>query len=457
MNDARSQLFSFMENPQNDDASFSKEGTSVKCYQPLAIRMRPRRLDEIVGQNHILGEGSLLPRLIQQNSFGNLIFFGPPGCGKTSLAEVIARETHSRFVRLNAVMSNVSELRQVLQEARLMKQPTILFIDEIHRFNRAQQDSLLPDMERGTIRLIGATTHHPGIYVIAPLLSRSHLFQLEAISPQEVLGCLTRALHDMERGLGTTECEVDADVLEAIASTSDGDLRRALNMLETLVTSMPNGSKIHFADWERFGRERALRYDKDESEHHATISAFIKSMRGCDPDAALYWLAKMLKGGEDPRFIARRLVIFASEDVGLADPRALPLATACFDACEKVGLPECQLNLAHVTVFMATAPKSNSTYMALSRALDEVNHHPVQPVPEYLRNHPKNVASRLKIEEYRYSHDYDGNISGQEYMVEPKKFYFPKSSGAEKLIQERMELRAELKATAKKRFEKKKK
>lgn len=428
-----------MENSQAD--LFDPEpipAAPASVYRPLALRMRPRRLSEVVGQDHLLGENCLLPRLVHQNSFGNLILFGPPGCGKTSIAEAIANETASRFVRINAVLSNVAELRGVLQMARRDRTPTILFIDEIHRFNRSQQDSLLPDLENGSLRLIGATTHHPGLYVISPLLSRSHLFELEPLTRDVIVHFLKLTLADLDRGLGAMGSDVEGEILEAIAATCEGDLRRALNLLETLVMGLPNGSTIGMADWKNFGERRILHYDRNESEHHATISAYIKSMRGNDPDAASYWLAKMLQGGEDPRFIARRLVIFASEDVGLADPRGLPLAMACFEACEKIGLPECAINLGHVTVFMATAAKSNSAYMALSAAQSDIRRGPVQPVPEYLRNHPRNVANRLVDEPYRYSHNYTNNCSGQKYMVQPKQFYFPKPSGAEKLIIERM-------------------
>ncbi|MDR2576451.1 MAG: replication-associated recombination protein A [Puniceicoccales bacterium] len=417
---------------------WSDDGKNSTHYEPLAVRMRPRRLDEIVGQEHIFGKGCLLPRLIERDSFGSLLLFGPPGCGKTTLAEVIAAETKSQFRRLNAVLSNVGELRSILQTARGLSHPPILFIDEIHRFNRAQQDSLLPDVERGTVRLIGATTHTPTVYVIAPLLSRSHLFQLEPLSAELIKEQLCCALNDCERGLGNTGCKVDDVVLEALAQTCDGDLRRALNALETMVMGAPNGSCLTIENWEIFGKERHLRYDRDEGEHHATISAYIKSMRGGDPDSALYWLTKMLQGGEDPRFIARRMVIFASEDVGMADPRALPLASACYAACETIGMPECGINLAHGTVYLATALKSNSAYAAYGRAQEEIRTHAVQPVPEFLRNQPKSLASRLGVEKYLYSHEYEDNVSGQRYMVDPKKFYYPKEIGAEKVVADRL-------------------
>jgi putative ATPase len=412
-------------------AGVSPDGERFFRHIPLAVRMRPKKLADVVGQEHLLGPKCFLPRMIQRDNFGSIILFGPPGCGKTSLAEVIAHETRSQFVAINAVMSNVAELRRIIQDARGTARPPILFIDEIHRFNRAQQDSLLPDVERGTIRLIGATTHTPAVYIISPLLSRSHLFQLEPLGTEVVRNYLLRALHDKEMGLGASGCGLDDDVLDILAQSCDGDLRRALGHLETLVMGVATGTHITHAHWETFATERHIRYDRDESEHHATISAYIKSMRGCDPNAAVYWLVKMLEGGEDPRFIARRLVIFASEDVGLADARALPLATACYTACETVGMPECSINLSHVTVFMALARKSNSTYLALNGAREEIRTHPVQPVPSYLRNQPKSMARRLNTEHYLYAHDYPDNVTGQAYMVDPKVFYHPRDSGDE--------------------------
>jgi len=350
--------------------------------QPLAARMRPMALGEIVGQEHLTAPGSLLPRLITSNRFGSLIFYGPPGCGKRSFAEVIARETKSRFVRINAVMSNVAELREILATARRRTDaPTLLFIDELHRFNKSQQDLLLPDVEEGNVRLIGATTHNPGFYVNPPLLSRSHLFRLEPLSTSAVAGVLKRALVDVERGLGGRGCLANDAVLNDLAVLCDGDLRRALNALEVLVLSLPEKAEITPKELEAFARERRIRYDADEDEHYDTISAFIKSCRGSDPDAAMYWLAKMLGGGEDPRFIARRLVILASEDVGLADMLALPLVIAAHQACDFVGLPECEYALAHATLYIALAPKSNSANLALHAAKDAIANQPVQAVP----------------------------------------------------------------------------
>ena len=289
------------------------EGGGGKAHRPLAVRMRPRCLAEIIGQDHIAGEGCLLPRLIQADNFGSLIFYGPPGCGKTSLAEVIAAETKSKFVRINAVLSNVAELREILRLARYeVEKRTILFIDEIHRFNKSQQDLLLPDVEAGDIRLIGATTHNPGFYVNAPLLSRSHLFRLEPIAVEAVVFVLETALADADRGLGNHRCTAEPEVYRAVADFSGGDLRRALNALETLVLSQSVGAHIDADAVEVFARERQIRYDRDEDEHYDHASAMIKSIRGSDPDAALYWAFKMLQGGEDPRFLARRLVILAS-------------------------------------------------------------------------------------------------------------------------------------------------
>jgi putative ATPase len=421
----------------------------TRAHQPLAARMRPRRLSEVVGQEHILRAGSLLPRLVQNNRFGSLLFYGPPGSGKTSIAEAIAAETGSRFVRVNAVMSNVAELRDILSVARRRPDDrTIVFIDEIHRFNKAQQDLLLPDVEEGNIRLIGATTHNPGFYVNPPLLSRSHLFRLEPLSPETVAGVLAQALADVERGLGARRHTAAAEVLTDLAELCGGDLRRALNALEVIALSLAEAAPVTTDDITVFAQERRIRYDADEDEHYDTISAFIKSVRGGDPDAAIYWLAKMLEGGEDPRFIARRLVILASEDVGLADSRALPLAVAAHHACDFVGLPECGLNLAHVTIFLATAPKSNSATEALGAAQKAVREQPVQDVPVHLRDKGGQASKRMGHGQgYAYSHEFPEAISGQEYLEHPLSLYTPKTAGAEVQIAERLERWRQLKAT----------
>lgn len=422
------------------------------AHQPLAARMRPRRLSEVVGQEHILRPGSLLPRLVQQNRFGSLIFYGPPGCGKTSIAEAIAHETHSRFVRVNAVMSNVAELREILALARRRPESaTILFIDELHRFNKSQQDLLLPDVEEGNVRLIGATTHNPGFYVNPPLLSRSHLFRLEPLATVAVARVLQQALADTERGLGARGVTADAKILEDLAVLSDGDLRRALNALEVIALGLPEQAAISAGDLEVFARERRIRYDADEDEHYDTISAFIKSCRGSDPDAAMYWLAKMLAGGEDPRFIARRLVILASEDVGLADPQALPLTVAAHHAVDFIGLPEAELTLAHATLYIATTPKSNSATLALGEAHRALKEQPVQKIPAALRSKSGQANKRMgQGVGYRYSHDFPENISGDDYLEKPLTLYTPKTAGWEARIAERLARWQELKAQLRK-------
>ncbi len=402
--------------------------------------MRPRSLAEIVGQEHLTQAGALLPRLVTSNRFGSLLFYGPPGCGKTSFAEAIARETGSRFVRVNAVMSNVAELREILAAARRRPEArTLLFIDELHRFNKSQQDLLLPDVEEGVVRLIGATTHNPGFYVNPPLLSRSHLFRLEPLSATAVASVLRRALHDRERGLGTRSITAEDALLQDLAVLCDGDLRRALNALEVIVLGLPEQATLSAGDIEVFARERRIRYDANEDEHYDTISAFIKSCRGGDPDAALYWLAKMLAGGEDPRFIARRLVILASEDVGLADPQALPLTVAAHHACDFIGLPEAELTLAHATLYIACAPKSNSATLALAAAHQALKEKPVQPVPLPLRDKSGQASRQAGHGKgYRYSHDYPEAVSGQDYLEQPLTLYTPKSIGWEAKIAERL-------------------
>ena len=428
--------------------AFSPAAKVRPAGQPLAARMRPRLLADIAGQEHLTQPDGLLTRLIKSNRFGSLIFYGPPGCGKTSFAEVIANETQSRFVRINAVMSNVAELREILATARRSPEtPTLLFIDELHRFNKSQQDLLLPDVEEGYVRLIGATTHNPGFYVNPPLLSRSHLFRLQPLPTEAVSGVLARALADVDRGLGARVCSAEAKVLADLAVLCDGDLRRALNALEVIVLTLPEGAAVTAQELAVFARERRIRYDADEDEHYDTISAFIKSCRGSDPDAAMYWLAKMLGGGEDPRFIARRLVILASEDVGLADALALPLAVAAHQACDFVGLPEAEYALAHATLHIACAPKSNSAMLALAAAKQALASAPVQGVPLPLRD-KSGAASKLvgHGKGYRYSHDYPENISGQDFLEKPLALYTPKLAGPEAKIAERLARWRELKA-----------
>ena len=424
-----------------------QDASTGSVVRPLAVRMRPQHLGEIIGQDHIVGEGCLLPRLIQADNFGSLIFYGPPGCGKTSMAEVIAAETQSKFVRINAVLSNVAEVRDILRLARYEPDKrTILFIDEIHRFNKSQQDLLLPDVEAGNIRLIGATTHNPGFYVNPPLLSRSHLFRLEPVDVESVAIVLARALTDVARGLGAHRCTAEPAVFQAVADFSGGDLRRALNALETLVLSQPLGAHVDAQAVEVFARERQIRYDRDEDEHYDHASAMIKSIRGSDPDAALYWTFKMLQGGEDPRYIARRLTILASEDVGLANSHALTVATAAFEACEKIGMPECEYHLAHAVLYLATSPKSNSVTRAMHAVKKSLRDEPVQAVPLWLRDaHTKTNKALGHGKDYLYSHDYPSGISGQEYMLAPQQFYVPGHAGAEAATAQRLEQLKQLK------------
>ncbi len=444
--------------PDSDQSDFfapepSAIGSATpSAQQPLAARMRPRSMAEMVGQEQLTQPGSLLPQLISTDRFGSLLFYGPPGCGKTSFAEVIARETKSRFVRINAVMSNVAELREILSIARKMPEArTLLFIDELHRFNKSQQDLLLPDVEEGTVRLIGATTHNPGFYVNPPLLSRSHLFRLEPLSTEAVATVLRRALEDTERGLGDRKLNAADAVLADLAVLCDGDLRRALNALEVIALSLPDDrTDITESELEAFARERRIRYDANEDEHYDTISAFIKSCRGGDPDAAMYWLAKMLEGGEDPRFIARRLVILASEDIGLADPFALPLATSALQAVDFIGLPEAELTLAHATLHIACAPKSNSATKALAAAKQAIKSAPVQPVPLPLRDKGGKASKRAGHGKgYEYSHDYPEGISGQDYLETPLKIYEPSANGLESRIADRLARWRKLKAEVK--------
>lgn len=412
-----------------------------EARRPLAERMRPRSIKEVVGQSHILGEGCLLPNLIKENRVSNLILAGPPGSGKTTLASVIAAEGDCKLLKVNAVTSNAAELRETLKLVRYYgSENCFLFVDELHRFNKAQQDLLLPDVESGDVRLIGATTHNPRYYIIDPLLSRCQLISLEPIPHEFIENALESALKDSERGLGARSCTASKKVIKQIALLAEGDLRKGFNFIETIVEALPQKTKINEEHVAGFCKERSIRYDRDEDEHYNTASAFIKSMRGNDPDAAIYWLAKMLAGGEDPRFIARRLVIFASEDVGLADSRALLMADATFRACETIGLPECELNLAHATLFLATCPKSNSATLAISKAKQAIQDSPVQSVPSSIQDrHGRNKNHRnTKDESYLYSHDFPENISGQQYLEKPLDLYHPKNSGAESAITERL-------------------
>ncbi len=405
--------------------------------------MRPCTLDEVLGQGHILGEGKLLRRAIEADRFTSLIFYGPPGTGKTSLANVIARTTGSRFESLNGVESNVAEIREKIAQAKMNRdlrgETTILFIDEIHRFNKAQQDVLLPHLERGTVRFIGATTHNPYFYVNSPLVSRSQIFQLEAVDEISIRNLLEKAIADPDRGLGEIEITYDPEALDHLAKLSDGDVRKALTALELATVSPEEKIHITLEIAEESIQRKAVHYG-DEG-HYDTISAFIKSIRGSDPDAALYWLAKMLHAGEDPRFISRRLVIAASEDIGLADSGALRVALDAHHALEFVGMPEGRIPLAHATVYLATSPKSNTAYAALGAAQQDVETGRTLAVPEHLRT-PTSKKLTGKPEEsmrYLYSHDYKGAYTPQAYLPEGRTYYHPGEQGLEKRIKERLD------------------
>ena len=423
----------------------SAEEAAVDPGAPLAARMRPRSLDEYLGQRHILGPGKLLRRAIESDRVASIILYGPPGSGKTSLAQIIAATTKSHFERLSGVESTVSDIRRVAATAAFRRRSngarTILFIDEIHRFNKAQQDVLLPDVESGNLRLIGATTHNPFFYVNSPLVSRSQVFQLESLSREDLVQVMRSALTDSERGFGKLKIKITPPALDFLAEVSDGDARRSLNALEIAVlTTAPDADDVIQLDRsvaEESIQKKAVTYDADGTEHHDTISAFIKSMRGSDPDAALYWLAKMLYAGEDIRFIARRIVIAASEDVGMADPNALVVAVAAQQAVEFVGLPEARIPLAQATVYLATAPKSNRAWAGLGKATEDVEQGRILAVPKYLRG----TGSKLlgQGEGYKYAHDYEGGYVPQAYLPEGRKYYEPTENGFERRVKERLD------------------
>jgi putative ATPase len=414
--------------------------------------MRPRTLDEVAGQAHILAPGKLLRRAIESDCFTSLIFYGPPGTGKTTLASVIARTTGSRFESLNGVESNVAETRAKIDQARtwreLRGETTILFIDEIHRFNKAQQDVLLPHIERGIVRFIGATTYNPYFHVNSPLVSRSQIFQLEPVPVDDVVRVLENALTDVERGFGRMKIEADPAALRHLAEKSDGDVRKALTAVELATLTTPADDdgvlRLTLAIAEESIQRKAVVYDADGDAHYDTASAFIKSVRGSDPDAALYWLAKMLHAGEDPRFISRRLIISASEDIGLADSGALRVALDAHHALEFLGMPEGRIPLAHATVYLASAPKSNTAYAALGRAMDDVANGRTLAVPPHLRTPTRKQLAAASGEtdqalQYLYAHDFEGAYVPQAYLPEGRVYYQPGTQGLEKRIKERLE------------------
>jgi putative ATPase len=430
------------------------EKENRRSAQPLALRMRPCNLSEFVGQQHFLGEGKLLYRLIKADRLTALLFYGPPGTGKTTLAHLLAAETQCRFRQLNAVTSGVKDLREVIDEARDVLAAegtrTLLFVDEIHRFNKSQQDALLPDVEDGTVVLVGATTSNPFFAVNSALVSRSRVFEFQALSAYDIKSLLKRALSDKERGLGKIPVNLHEDAAEFIAQTCDGDARQALSALEIGVLSSdqkPVEFNLELAA--ESVQRKAVQYDRDGDSHYDSISALIKSIRGSDPDAGIYWLARMLEGGEDVRFLARRLVILASEDVGNADPHALPLAIAAMQACEFVGLPECQLNLAQTVAYLACAPKSNAATVAIGEARADVREGRTVPVPIHLKDAHYAGAKRLGHGEgYQYAHDAEGGVAAQQYLGVDREYYRPVDRGFEQELAERLAaIRAKLRAS----------
>jgi putative ATPase len=429
---------------------------SADASRPLAERMRPRNLAEFAGQEHVVGKGTLIRKAIEQDQIFSMILWGPPGCGKTTLARIIAAATRSYFVHFSAVLSGVKEIRGVIAEARdqqkLYRKRTILFVDEIHRFNKAQQDAFLHHVESGLITLIGATTENPSFEVISPLLSRCRVITLKMLTADDIAAVINAALKDRERGLGNLNLALQADAMDYLIGIADGDARSALNSLEVagslVAQTGESGIKsdsveITLADLERALQKKALAYDKSGEEHYNIISAFHKSLRGSDPDAALYWLERMLAAGEDPFYIARRMVRFASEDIGNADPQALTVALHAMEAFKFLGHPEGELALAQAAVYLATAPKSNSIYAAYGQVQQVVRNAGSLPVPLHIRNAPTRLMKDLGYgKDYKYAHNYQDAFVAQDYLPEKLQgqvFYKPTGRGYEKIVKERLD------------------
>jgi putative ATPase len=439
-----------------------KERELFRVEAPLADRMRPRSLEEFVGQNHLLGRGKVLRQAIESDQLPSMILWGPPGSGKTTLAMVIASTTGAQFIAFSAVLSGVKEIKEVMQEAkeewRLQKRRTILFVDEIHRFNKAQQDAFLPHVEKGTIILIGATTENPSFEVISPLLSRTKVFTLYPLTEEEIEIILNRGLKDEQRGLGKYPTVIEPDVIKGICRIANGDARVGLNTLEMVVLpTSPDGNGVRHIkkeDLEEVLQKKAFLYDKSGEEHYNLISALHKSLRGSDPDASLYWLGRMLEAGEDPLYIARRMVRFASEDVGMADPQALQVAVSAMEAFHFIGLPEGNLALAQAAVYLATAPKSNALYTAFSGVQKDVRELENMPVPLHIRNAPTSLMRNLGYGRgYKYPHDYPENYVGEEYLPDNLKgriYYHPSDQGFEREIKKRLENWRKRKSTGEK-------
>ena len=417
--------------------------------QPLAARLRPRTLDEFYGQKHLLGEGKVLRRLIESDTVGSMIFWGPPGVGKTTLARIIANRTKANFIDFSAVTSGIKEIKQVMEQAeqgRRFGEKTILFVDEIHRFNKAQQDAFLPFVEKGSIILIGATTENPSFEVNGALLSRCKVFVLQALKTEELTDLLSRAITD-ERGFGKQKVEISRELLETIANFANGDARSALSTLEMAVLNgelTADGTTVITRETiEQCTSKKSLLYDKTGEEHYNLISALHKSMRNSDPDAAVYWLARMLEAGEDPLYIARRVTRFASEDIGLADPRALEIAVAAYQACHFIGMPECTVHLTEAVVYMSMAPKSNALYVAYGMAKKDAVTMLAEPVPLVIRNAPTKLMKELDYGKgYQYAHDTEDKLTNMQCLPDSlagKEYYFPTSEGVESKIKTRLE------------------